>query len=63
MKKLLKKNDKTITISKIEYNRLLDRDNHLRLLEFAGIEHWKGILTLKMVHKLSIVEPCRPAEE
>ena len=36
------KNSDTITISKIEYYKLLDDSNFLRCLEAAGVYDWDG---------------------
>ena len=33
----------TVTISKIEYERLLERDEWLDCLEAAGVDNWEGI--------------------
>lgn len=32
----------TVTISKKEYEELLERDRYLRKLEAAGVDNWEG---------------------
>lgn len=32
----------TVTISKEEYERLLDRDDFLNALEITGVDNWEG---------------------
>lgn len=34
--------EQTVTISKVEYNRLLNRAEFLQRLENAGVDNWEG---------------------
>lgn len=36
-------NEETITITKQEYDRLVERDTWLGYLEAAGVDNWQGM--------------------